>query len=73
MTLHFDVRPRFDGIRQAWLAVETAWHRRSQRRELLTLDDRVLEDMGISRYDAWQEAAKGWRQETTAPVEPPKH
>lgn len=46
----------------AWLAVEAALVRWRQRRELLTLDDRTLRDIGIDHYDAVQEAAKGWRE-----------
>jgi uncharacterized protein YjiS (DUF1127 family) len=35
------------------------WHERSrQRRQLLSLDDRLLKDIGISRVDAEREAGK---------------
>lgn len=41
-----------------------AWQARlDSRRHLLELDDRLLRDIGISRYDAEREAAKPfWRQ-----------
>jgi uncharacterized protein YjiS (DUF1127 family) len=39
-----------------------AWRRRTQRRLLLTLGDRLLKDMGIGRGDADREYAKPcWR------------
>ncbi len=35
------------------------WRERARtRRRLLTLDDRLLRDIGISRAEAWQEASK---------------
>ncbi len=39
------------------------WHeRRTSRRRLIALDDRLLKDIGISRYDAEQEYRKPfWR------------
>jgi uncharacterized protein YjiS (DUF1127 family) len=46
---------------QAWLTVETAWIRHHERRQLLSLDDHMLKDIGLSRCDAYQEADKGWR------------
>lgn len=41
-----------------------AWQQRIEsRRHLLELDDRLLRDIGISRYDALREAAKPfWRE-----------
>jgi uncharacterized protein YjiS (DUF1127 family) len=36
--------------------VELALEVRRERRMLLSLDDRILRDMGLSRYDAWAEA-----------------
>jgi uncharacterized protein YjiS (DUF1127 family) len=37
----------------------TEWKRRiEERRELMTLDDRMLHDIGLSRTDAEQEARK---------------
>jgi uncharacterized protein YjiS (DUF1127 family) len=44
------------------VVLATAFTKRRQRRQLLTLDERLLKDMGISRCDAEREAAKGWRQ-----------
>lgn len=40
------------------------WQERAeQRRHLLELDERLLRDIGLSRYDAFREAAKPfWRQ-----------
>lgn len=39
------------------------WAERAcERRRLLTFDDRMLKDIGLSRADAWAEAAKPvWR------------
>jgi uncharacterized protein YjiS (DUF1127 family) len=39
------------------------WHLRSRgRRHLLALDDRILLDVGLTRADAYREAAKPfWR------------
>ncbi len=43
--------------------IYATWHRRIKTREhLVDLDDRLLRDIGISRYDAIKEAAKPfWR------------
>ena len=42
---------------------ETWQERADQRRHLLELDERLLRDIGLSRYDALREAAKPfWRQ-----------
>jgi uncharacterized protein YjiS (DUF1127 family) len=40
------------------------WHERHrQRRALLGLSDDLLKDIGVSRADAWREAAKPfWRE-----------
>ncbi len=46
---------------RAWLAVEAALIRRRQRRQLLSLSDPLLKDIGLSRCDAYREADKGWR------------
>ena len=43
--------------------LSTWWRRYRQRRLLLSLDNRALKDMGISRADAEAEATKGfWRE-----------
>jgi len=46
-----------------WLRVFDAWIKRShQRRELASLDDRQLKDVGITRYEASRESTKPfWR------------
>jgi uncharacterized protein YjiS (DUF1127 family) len=44
-----------------WLRLESGLERWRQRRLLLTLDDRMLKDIGLSRCDAEREAAKRWR------------
>jgi len=42
---------------------ETWQERTDQRRHLLELDERLLRDIGLSRYDALREAAKPfWRK-----------
>ena len=47
----------------SWMAV-VQWHQRSrQRRALLALDQRMLEDIGLTRAKAEEEAAKPfWRE-----------
>lgn len=41
------------------LAVATVWHgRMQQRRQLRSLDDRILSDVGLSRADVEREASK---------------
>jgi uncharacterized protein YjiS (DUF1127 family) len=46
------------------LDVVAAWSQRArERRQLLTLDERMLKDIGANRADAWQEARKPfWRK-----------
>lgn len=46
---------------RAWLAAEAALVRRRERRRLLSLNDHLLKDIGLSRCDAVREADKGWR------------
>jgi len=48
----------------AWVGNLYLWHERAaERRHLLTLDDRMLRDIGISRADAANEARKPfWRK-----------
>ena len=50
-------------IVRRWLSVVGAWiERNRQRHALADLDDRLLEDVGISRYAAAREIAKPfWR------------
>jgi uncharacterized protein YjiS (DUF1127 family) len=45
------------------LEVVATWSQRAgERRQLLTLDERMLKDIGANRADAWQEAHKPfWR------------
>ena len=46
------------------LDVVAAWSQRArERRQLLTLDERMLKDIGANRADAWQEARKPFWQE----------
>ncbi len=54
-------RPRRE-IR-SWVAAIDTWWRRSREREILmTMSDRDLKDIGITRYDAQYEARKPfWR------------
>ena len=42
----------------AWLATQN--ERRRQRRELGRLDDRLLRDIGVGRYDAEREIRKAF-------------
>lgn len=52
-------RPTILGL----LAIVETWiERRRQRRALLELNDHMLRDIGISRYDAYHESSKPfWR------------
>jgi uncharacterized protein YjiS (DUF1127 family) len=47
----------------AWAGIVGAWFERSrQRRTLAELDDRLLDDIGVTRSEARREAAKPlWR------------
>jgi uncharacterized protein YjiS (DUF1127 family) len=47
----------------ALITIADGWLlRRQERRQLLTFDDRMLKDIGLSRADAWAEARKPfWR------------
>ncbi len=50
------------GLRRARKAVAMWQLRRFERRQLLTMDDHLLKDIGLSRADAWREAHKPfWR------------
>lgn len=50
-------RPLFTG----WQRMSDALERWRQRRLLLTLDERTLKDLALSRCDVEREAAKRWR------------
>lgn len=43
----------------SWNRWQEALERRRQRQMLLQMSDHMLKDIGISRYDAHQEASKG--------------
>jgi uncharacterized protein YjiS (DUF1127 family) len=43
---------------RGWVTLETWYKRASQRRQLRELDDRLLQDIGVSRADAWREGRK---------------
>ena len=56
---HADSAPVPHGAIQKALATLRTWRRRARtRRQLLTLDARMLADIGVSRVDASREAAK---------------
>jgi uncharacterized protein YjiS (DUF1127 family) len=48
---------------RGWVAAFDTWRRRSREREILmTMSDKELKDIGITRYDAQYEAHKPfWR------------
>jgi uncharacterized protein YjiS (DUF1127 family) len=54
---------RWRGFRD-WFALVSEWRRRARsRRDLATMCDRSLRDLGITRYDACFEARKPfWRE-----------
>lgn len=58
------LRTDFTSPAQRMLAMVLAWQQRYElRRHLLEMDDRLLEDIGMSRAAAKQEAAKPfWRE-----------
>ena len=41
-----------------WMTLEIWYERARQRRRLRELDDRLLQDIGMSRADAWREGRK---------------
>ena len=56
---HADIASVPHGTIRKMLATLRIWHRRARtRRQLLTLDDRMLADIGVDRIDASREAAK---------------
>jgi uncharacterized protein YjiS (DUF1127 family) len=46
------------GIRRLIAALELAVEVRRERRMLLSLDDRILKDIGLSRGEAWAEGCR---------------
>jgi uncharacterized protein YjiS (DUF1127 family) len=56
--------------RKSWVNMEAGFRelaamleRAQQRRRLLSFDDRMLKDIGLSRADAWREASKPlWKE-----------
>ncbi len=52
--LHFaPTRPSWkDRAAHVWAALRTSWKQAATRRQLATLDDRALSDIGISRAQA---------------------
>lgn len=59
-----DVARSRDGRRSpftGWQRMSDALERWRQRRLLLTLDERTLKDLALSRCDVEREAAKRWR------------
>ena len=60
---HADAAATLRGVIRRTLTTLRTWHRRVRsRRQLLTLDDRMLADIGVSRADASCEAAKPFWQ-----------
>ena len=64
-SLHWHGCPRHRHQRsnRGWIASVKMWWRRMQdRRALATMSDQSLRDIGVTRYDAWNEARKPfWR------------
>jgi uncharacterized protein YjiS (DUF1127 family) len=46
------------GILRLICLLDLALEIQRERRMLLSLDDHILRDMGLSRYDAWAEACR---------------
>lgn len=65
LSLKFSVGGRFDvcaALDRAWVCVRGWREIHRQRRALLSLDDAMLKDIGLSRVDALQEGNKPfWR------------
>lgn len=60
---HADIAAALHGAVRKALATLRTWHWRARtRRQLLTLGDRMLADIGVSRVDASREAAKPFWQ-----------
>ena len=60
---HADITAALQGAVRKALDTVWIWHWRARtRRQLLTLGDRMLADIGVSRVDASREAAKPFWQ-----------
>ena len=60
---HADITAALHGAIRKALVTLRIWHWRARtRRQLLTLGDRMLADIGVSRVDASREAAKHFWQ-----------
>ena len=56
------VLPRVPRRASMWGFLREAWRRHASRTRLAQLNDHLLKDIGLSRADAWREAAKPfWR------------
>ena len=44
--------------RRAWRQLRRWWQLAEQRRQLASLSDAALKDIGLSRADAWQESER---------------
>ena len=47
-----------NALLKAWLKLEEGLQRRRQCHQLLSLNNRMLKDIGVSRCDAWREATR---------------
>jgi uncharacterized protein YjiS (DUF1127 family) len=57
-----DALTSFHSVAAAWILVALWIERARQRRVLATLDDKMLQDIGITRYDVARECGKPfWR------------
>ena len=48
------------GLVRAWSCIQSMLARRRQRQQLARLDDRLLDDIGVSRAEAQAEARRPW-------------
>ena len=49
-------------LKSKWATVQFIWQRSQQRRELSMLNEHLLKDIGVSRYEAHREANKWFWQ-----------